>query len=162
MFVVLVYPLKLLASWVKDAVLLPLLAVHLLLRNAVPPSQLAVLLLPRPAVLPHRRPAVLLHQRLAVHLLLRPAVPQLQNLAATPAKAAAADTRNCSTVASCGVAKIVAVKCSTVAKIVAAKSKFVAAKLRSLAVLQLQPAVHQLLSRLAVLRHPSLAATNQI
>ena len=52
--------------------------------------------------------------------------------------------------------------CHRGAKIVAAKSKFVAAKLRSLAVLQLQPAVHQLLSRLAVLRHPSLAATNQI
>ena len=100
--------------------------------------------------------------KLAVHLLLRPAVPQLQNLAATPAKAAAADTRNCSTVASCGVAKIVVANCSTAAKIVAAKSKFVAAKKRNLAVLQLLPAVHQLQSQLAVLRHPSLAATNQI
>lgn len=130
----LVYPLKPLASWVKDVVLLNQPAVPQLLRNAVPPSRLAVHLLPsavllllRPAVLLHPslavhlppRAAVLLHRSLAVHLLLRPA--------ATPATAAAV-TANCSTVASCEAAKIVAVNCSTVAKIVAAKSKFVAAK----------------------------------
>jgi hypothetical protein len=79
LFVVLVYPLKPLASWVKDAVLLPLLAVHLLLS----------------AVLQHQRLAVLLLRRLVVHQLPKLAVLQLLSLAAIPVTHAAV-TANCS------------------------------------------------------------------
>ena len=54
-------------------------------------------------------------------------------------------------------------RCSIVAKIVAVRSKFVAAKLRLQDAVHQLPdlAVHQLLS-LAVLHHLSLAATNHI
>ncbi|WP_291166367.1 hypothetical protein [Gimesia sp.] len=106
--------LKLLASWVKDAVLLPLNqhAVPQLLKPAVLQPLSAVLQLLKLAVLQLLRPAVL--------QLLRPAVLQLLSLAATlliPAAVIVSSSKE----TSCEDAKIVAVKCSIVAKTVAAK-----------------------------------------
>ena len=98
--------LKLLASWVKDAVLLPL-------------NQHAVPQLLKPAVL-QPLSAVLQLLKLAVLQLLRPAVLQLLSLAATLLIPAAV-IANSSKETSCEDAKIVAVKCSIVAKTVAAK-----------------------------------------
>ena len=98
--------LKLLASWVKDAVLLPL-------------NQHAVPQLLKPAVL-QPLSAVLQLLKLAVLQLLRPAVLQLLSLAATlliPAAVIVSSSKE----TSCEDAKIVAVKCSIVAKTVAAK-----------------------------------------
>ncbi|MFK7777553.1 MAG: hypothetical protein QM501_05470 [Gimesia sp.] len=103
---------KPLASLVKVVVLLNQLAVPQLLRNAALPSQLAVLQLPKPAVLLHQRPAVPQLLRLAVLLLLSPA-------ATLPAHAAV--TANCSREISLTVAKIVAESYSAVAKVVAVK-----------------------------------------
>ncbi|WP_417380914.1 hypothetical protein [Gimesia sp.] len=113
--------LKLLASWVKDAVLLPLNqhAVPQLLKPAVLQLLSAVHQLQN-AVLLHQRPAVPQLLKLAVLQLPRPAVHQLLSLAATHVIPAAV-TRSSSKDLSCEDVKIVAVKCSTVAKTVAAK-----------------------------------------
>ncbi|EDL58768.1 hypothetical protein PM8797T_15011 [Gimesia maris DSM 8797] len=110
----LVLMLKLLASWVKDAVLLPLN------QHAVPQLLKPAVLQLLSAVPQHQRPAVLQLQRPAVHQLLKLAVLQLPSLAATLVTHAVV-TRSSSTEVSCEDVKTVAVKCSIVAKTVAAK-----------------------------------------